>query len=60
MGQVCKSWNEIIQWDKQASIKRRNYRSELETSLEVNVDVFRHLMDVIWNAFGVNPSTVFK
>uniref|UniRef100_A0A3P9JV98 F-box protein 43 n=1 Tax=Oryzias latipes TaxID=8090 RepID=A0A3P9JV98_ORYLA len=35
MSQVCKSWNEIIQWDKQASLKRRNYRSELETSLEL-------------------------
>lgn len=33
-GQVCKSWNEIIQQDKRASFRRRNYLSEA-ASLEV-------------------------
>nr|XP_046256639.1 F-box only protein 43 [Scatophagus argus] len=33
-GQVCKSWNEIIQQDKRASFQRRNHLSEVETALE--------------------------
>ncbi|XP_042346186.1 F-box only protein 43 [Plectropomus leopardus] len=33
-GQVSKRWDEIIQQDKQASFKRRNYLSELEAALE--------------------------
>ncbi|XP_038568160.1 F-box only protein 43 [Micropterus salmoides] len=35
-GQVCKSWNEIIQQDKRASFKRGNHLSELEASLELS------------------------
>ncbi|XP_075952773.1 F-box only protein 43 [Anarhichas minor] len=34
-GQVCKRWNEIIQQDKRASFKRRNYLSEVEAALEL-------------------------
>ncbi|XP_051261183.1 F-box only protein 43 isoform X2 [Dicentrarchus labrax] len=34
-GQVCKSWNKIIQQDKRASFKRRSHLSELEASLEL-------------------------
>ncbi|KAM9852691.1 F-box only protein 43 [Aulostomus maculatus] len=35
-GQVCKSWNEIIQKDKQASIRRGIHLVELEASLELD------------------------
>ncbi|RVE62188.1 hypothetical protein OJAV_G00154660 [Oryzias javanicus] len=35
LGQVCKSWNQIIQQDKPVSLKRRSYRSDLEASLEL-------------------------
>ncbi|XP_070768741.1 F-box only protein 43 [Enoplosus armatus] len=34
-GQVCKSWNEIIQQDKRASFKRRSHLSEVEAALEL-------------------------
>ncbi|XP_034553725.1 F-box only protein 43 [Notolabrus celidotus] len=34
-GMVCKSWNEIIQQDKQASLKRRNHQSKLEAANEL-------------------------
>ncbi|XP_053183787.1 F-box only protein 43 [Scomber japonicus] len=34
-GQVCKSWNEIIQKDKRASFRRRIHLSEVEASLEL-------------------------
>lgn len=34
-GQVCKSWNEIIQQDKRARFKRRAHLSEVEAALEV-------------------------
>ncbi|KAI3361488.1 hypothetical protein L3Q82_013638, partial [Scortum barcoo] len=34
-GQVCKSWNEIIQQDKQASCKRRKHLSEVAAALEL-------------------------
>ncbi|KAM9352977.1 F-box only protein 43 [Symphorus nematophorus] len=34
-GQVCKSWNEIIQQDKLASFKRRSHLSEVEAALEL-------------------------
>ncbi|XP_070692176.1 F-box only protein 43 [Pempheris klunzingeri] len=34
-GQVCKSWNEIIRQDKQASFKRRAHLSEIEAALEL-------------------------
>ncbi|XP_068591958.1 F-box only protein 43 [Cebidichthys violaceus] len=34
-GQVCQRWNEIIQQDKRASFKRRNYLSEVEAALEL-------------------------
>ncbi|KAF1387398.1 hypothetical protein PFLUV_G00078280 [Perca fluviatilis] len=34
-GQVCKTWNEIIQQDKRASFKRRNHLSEVEAALEL-------------------------
>ncbi|KAM3873487.1 F-box only protein 43 [Diretmus argenteus] len=34
-GQVCKSWNEIIQQDKQARYRRRLHLNELQTSLEL-------------------------
>ncbi|XP_054477380.1 F-box only protein 43 [Anoplopoma fimbria] len=34
-GRVCKRWNEIIQQDKRASFKRRNYLSEVEAALEL-------------------------
>lgn len=34
-GQVCKSWNEIIQQDKRASFKSRNHLSEVEAAHEV-------------------------
>ncbi|XP_036071808.1 F-box only protein 43 [Oryzias melastigma] len=35
LGQVCKSWNQIVQQDKPASLKRRNYRIDLEASVEL-------------------------
>ncbi|XP_078109920.1 F-box only protein 43 [Sander vitreus] len=35
-GQVCKTWNEIIQQDKRASFKRRNHLSEVEAALELS------------------------
>ncbi|XP_047218104.1 F-box only protein 43 isoform X3 [Girardinichthys multiradiatus] len=38
-GLVCKSWNEIIQQDHQASLRRRTYLSELEEALEHSVGV---------------------
>ncbi|XP_026149330.1 F-box only protein 43 [Mastacembelus armatus] len=34
-GQVCKSWNEIIQQDKQTSFRRRSHLSEMEATLEL-------------------------
>lgn len=34
-GQVCKSWDEIIQRDKHARFKRRTHLSEVEAALEV-------------------------
>ncbi|KAK2844122.1 hypothetical protein Q5P01_010781 [Channa striata] len=34
-GQVCKSWNQIIQEDKEASFRRRNYLSEVEATPEL-------------------------
>lgn len=34
-GQVCKSWNEIIQQDKHARFKRKAHLSEMEAALEV-------------------------
>ncbi|XP_059194524.1 F-box only protein 43 [Centropristis striata] len=34
-GQVCKTWNEIIQQDKLASFKRRSHLSELKAALEL-------------------------
>ncbi|XP_051812985.1 F-box only protein 43 [Acanthochromis polyacanthus] len=33
-GQVCKSWNQIIQQDKRASQRRRNHLSQVEAALE--------------------------
>ncbi|XP_008290320.1 F-box only protein 43 [Stegastes partitus] len=33
-GQVCKSWNQIIQQDKRARLRRRNHLSEVEAALE--------------------------
>lgn len=39
-GQVCKSWNEIIQRDKRARFKRRTHLSEVEAALEVIFSVF--------------------
>lgn len=36
-GQVCKSWKEIIQQDKQACFRRRSYLSELNSSVEGSV-----------------------
>ncbi|XP_044063079.1 F-box only protein 43 [Siniperca chuatsi] len=38
-GQVCKSWNEIIQQDKRASFKRRSHLSEVEAALELSGSV---------------------
>lgn len=38
-GQVCKSWNEIIQQDKRARFKRRAHLSEVEAALEVIFNV---------------------
>ncbi|XP_067458522.1 F-box only protein 43 isoform X1 [Thunnus thynnus] len=38
-GQVCKSWNEIIQQDKRASFKRRTHLSEVEAALELGGSV---------------------
>ncbi|XP_047455713.1 F-box only protein 43 [Mugil cephalus] len=38
-GQVCKSWNHIIQQDKQASLRRRNHLSEVEAALELGGSV---------------------
>uniref|UniRef100_A0A667ZIW3 F-box protein 43 n=1 Tax=Myripristis murdjan TaxID=586833 RepID=A0A667ZIW3_9TELE len=35
VGQVCKSWNEIIQQDKQASHRRRLHLNEVEAALEL-------------------------
>ncbi|XP_070823308.1 F-box only protein 43 [Chaetodon trifascialis] len=35
-GEVCKSWNEIIQQDKQASFKSRNHLNEVEAALELS------------------------
>ncbi|XP_040900692.1 F-box only protein 43 [Toxotes jaculatrix] len=35
-GQVCKSWNEIIQQDKQANIRRRSHLSEVKATLELS------------------------
>ncbi|XP_071324297.1 F-box only protein 43 isoform X2 [Trachinotus anak] len=35
-GQVSKSWNEIIQKDKQANLRRRNHLSELKATLELS------------------------
>ncbi|KAL6108695.1 fbxo43 [Pungitius sinensis] len=34
-GQVSKGWNEIVQQDKRASIRRKNYLSDVEASLEL-------------------------
>lgn len=34
-GQVCKSWNEIIQQDKRARFKRTTHLSEVEAALEL-------------------------
>lgn len=34
-GQVCKSWNEIIQQDKRARFKRRTHLSEVDAAFEV-------------------------
>ncbi|KAM6909900.1 F-box only protein 43 [Xenentodon cancila] len=34
-GWVCKSWNEIIQQDKQASLRRRNHLREVEAAVEL-------------------------
>ncbi|XP_022609291.1 F-box only protein 43 [Seriola dumerili] len=34
-GRVCKSWNEIIQHNKQANFRRRNHLSELKATLEL-------------------------
>ncbi|TNN85457.1 F-box only protein 43 [Liparis tanakae] len=34
-GQVCTSWKEILQQDKRASLKRRNYVREVEAALKV-------------------------
>ncbi|XP_069001505.1 F-box only protein 43 [Embiotoca jacksoni] len=34
-GQVCKSWNHIIQQDTRASLRRRNHLSEVEAALEL-------------------------
>lgn len=34
-GQVCKSWNEVIQQDKCAYLKRRTHLSEVDAGLEV-------------------------
>ncbi|XP_041843538.1 F-box only protein 43 [Melanotaenia boesemani] len=42
-GQVCKSWNETIQQDKQASSRRRNHLSEVEAALELGGAV--HIAD---------------
>lgn len=39
-GQVCKSWNEIIQQDKRARFKRRTHLSEVEAAFEV---IFYHI-----------------
>lgn len=42
-GQVCKSWNEIIQQDKRASFRRRIHLSEVEAALEVgNVHISQY------------------
>ncbi|XP_072249455.1 F-box only protein 43 [Leuresthes tenuis] len=42
-GQVCKSWNEIIQQDKQAVLRIRNHLSEVEAVLELGGAV--HISD---------------
>lgn len=34
-GQVCKSWNEVIQQDECAYLKRRTHLSEVDAGLEV-------------------------
>ncbi|XP_028984381.1 F-box only protein 43 [Betta splendens] len=34
-GQVCRSWDELIQQDKQASFRRRNHLSEVEATPEL-------------------------
>ncbi|KAM9310049.1 F-box only protein 43 [Pholidichthys leucotaenia] len=33
-GQVCKSWSCIIQYDKQANLRRRQHQSQMEAALE--------------------------
>ncbi|XP_034384852.1 F-box only protein 43 isoform X1 [Cyclopterus lumpus] len=37
-GEVCTSWKEILQQDKRASLKRRNYVSEVEAALKLAGD----------------------
>uniref|UniRef100_UPI0037E7B934 F-box only protein 43 n=1 Tax=Semicossyphus pulcher TaxID=241346 RepID=UPI0037E7B934 len=39
-GQVCKSWNEIIQQDKQSSFKRGNHLSKVEAAIELGGAVY--------------------
>lgn len=39
-GQVCKSWNEVIQQDKCACLKRRSHLIEVDAGLDVS---FTHL-----------------
>ncbi|KAM4735287.1 F-box only protein 43 [Anableps anableps] len=40
-GLVCRSWNEIIQQDHQASLRRRIHLSDLEEALQHSVGVLR-------------------